>query len=132
MRQRLLALSFLAFGLASSGLATTQTPGPVPRDRQLFDFDWRFKAGEVENGQAPAVDDKGWERVDLPHDFMIEGKGQAIVVPGGRTGGRGAENLPTTSEGPFDPRSPGGNSNGFLNGGIGWYRKTFTLPPRKT
>ena len=105
-----------------------QTPAPSPRDRQLFDFDWRFKAGEVENGQAPALDDKAWERVDLPHDFMIEGKGQAIVVPGGRGGGRGAENLPTEPEGPFDPRSPGRSDNGFLNGGIGWYRKTFTLP----
>ena len=123
MRYKLLALLLLA----SSGLATMQTPAPVARDRQLFDFDWRFKAGDVENGQAPALDDNGWERVDLPHDFMIEGKGQAIVVPGGRAG-RGAANLPTEPEGPFDPRSPGGNDNGFLNGGIGWYRKTFTLP----
>ena len=55
----------------------------------------------------PALDDRQWEPVDLPHDFMIEGKGQAIVVPGGRTGGgRGAASLPTTPEGPFDPRSP--------------------------
>ena len=132
MKHRLLALVMLVSGLASSGLATMQTPGPIPRDRQLFDFDWRFKAGEVENGQAPALDDTGWERIDLPHDFMIEGKGQAIVVPGGRAGGgRGAANLPTDPEGPFDPRSPGGDSNGYLNGGIGWYRKTFTLPPRK-
>lgn len=118
--------------LLSTALATTQTPGPVGRDRQLFDFDWRFKAGEVENGQAPTLDDKEWERVDLPHDFMIEGKGQAIVVAGGRGGGRGADDLPTTPEGPFDPRSPGRNDNGFLNGGIGWYRKTFTLAPRKS
>jgi beta-galactosidase len=109
-----------------------QTPAPASRDRQLFDFDWRFKAGEVENGQAVALDDKGWERLDLPHDFMIEGKGQAITVPGGRGGGRGAANLPKEPEGPFDPQSPGGDSNGFLNGGIGWYRKTFTLPPRNT
>ena len=62
--------------------------GTAPaRTVEDFDFDWRFKAGEVEDGQAPALDDKAWERVDLPHDFMIEGKGQAIVVPGGRTGG---------------------------------------------
>ena len=128
MRKALLAFVILA----SSGLATMQTPALVPRDRQLFDFDWRFKAGEVENGQAPALDDKAWERVDLPHDFMIEGKGQAIVVPGGRAGGgRNAASLPSTPEGPFDPRSPGGDSNGYLNGGIGWYRKAFTLPARK-
>jgi beta-galactosidase len=99
------------------------------RDRQLFDFDWRFRAGEVDDGHTTSIDDARWDRVDLPHDFMIEGKGQAIVVPGARGGGgRGNANLPTAPEGPFDPRSPGGSGNGYLNGGIGWYRKTFTVP----
>jgi beta-galactosidase len=98
------------------------------RERQLFDFDWRFLAADVAGSEQPVVNDAAWERVDLPHDFMIEGKGQAIVVPGGR-GGRGNANLPTTPEGPFDPQSPGGSGNGYLNGGIGWYRKSFTLPP---
>jgi len=93
-----------------------------------FDDGWRFKPGESEGAQAAGFDDAAWESVDLPHDFMIEGKGQAIVVPGGRQGGRGNANLPETPEGPFDPRSPGGSGNGYLNGGIGWYRKTFTAP----
>ncbi|HEX5217520.1 MAG TPA: glycoside hydrolase family 2 TIM barrel-domain containing protein [Vicinamibacterales bacterium] len=96
--------------------------------RVSFDDGWRFKPGESEGAQAPGFDDAAWEPVDLPHDFMIEGKGQAIVVPGGRQGGRGNANLPETPEGPFDPRSPGGSGNGYLNGGIGWYRKTFTAP----
>ena len=106
--------------------------GPVPapdvRDRQLFDFDWRFHAGEVDGGQSASLSDDAWEKVDLPHDFMIDGKGQAIEGPGGRGPGRGAADLPTGPEGPFNPRSPGGDSNGYLDGGIGWYRKTFTLP----
>lgn len=34
------------------------------------------------------------------------------------------------SEGPFDPLSPAGDGGGYLNGGIGWYRKTFTTPPQ--
>jgi beta-galactosidase len=59
---------------------------------------------------------------------MIEGRGQAIVIPGGRAAGTGRAGAPTEPEGPFDPRSPGGNSNGYLNGGLGWYRKAFTLP----
>jgi beta-galactosidase len=100
--------------------------GTSPREKTLFDFGWRFHAGEAENGQAPGINDTGWDHVDLPHDFMIAGKGQNIVVPGGRAGR--ATNLPAEPEGPFDPRSPGGSSNGYLNGGIGWYRKTFTLP----
>ena len=70
--------------------------------RQLFDFDWRFHLGDIENSQATSVDEAGWKAVDLPHDFMIEG--------------------------PFDQRSPGGSGNGYLNGGVGWYRKTFTVP----
>ena len=32
-------------------------------------------------------------------------------------------------EGPFDPLSPAGDGGGYLNGGIGWYRKTFATPP---
>ena len=32
-------------------------------------------------------------------------------------------------EGPFDPHSPAGDGGGYLNGGIGWYRKTFATPP---
>ena len=47
--------------------------------------------------------------MDLPHDWSIE------RLPG-------TENL-------FDPKCPSGSGGGFLPGGIGWYRKTFTLPP---
>ena len=132
MRSRVCRTSALAAALLialSCGVRPSrELPAPAQvRDRQLFDFDWRFKPGDLSGGERPAMSDTGWERVDLPHDFMIEGKGQAIVVPGGR-GGRGAANLPTTPEGPFDPQSPGGSANGYLNGGIGWYRKSFTLP----
>ena len=94
-------------------VARDQQATSASRTRSSFDFDWRFRAGEVDGGQAPALDDAAWEKVDLPHDFMIEGKGQAIVVPGGRAGGGGgaaARRCPTKPEGPFDPRSPGGNS----------------------
>jgi beta-galactosidase len=117
-----------ALWLLLAGVVQTPAASSPPRVRQLFDFDWRFHAGEVEAGQATAFDDRGWEKIDLPHDFMIEGKGQAIEVPGGRGPGRGTANLPTQPEGPFNPRSPGRQDNGYLDGGVGWYRKTFTLP----
>ena len=32
-------------------------------------------------------------------------------------------------EGPFNAGSPAGAGGGYLDGGIAWYRKTFTLPP---
>ena len=114
---------------APTSAARAQQAAASPRDRRLFDFDWRFKPGDVTGAEAQAFDDAAWEKIDLPHDFMIEGKGQAIVPPGGRATGAGrASTLPADPEGPFDPRSPGGNSIGYLNGGFGWYRKTFTMP----
>ncbi len=120
-------------GQGVAGDPARPAPPAGARLRQLFDADWRFRAGDVSSGEAAALDDAAWEKVDLPHDFMIEGKGQAIAPPSGRAGGGGAgaargTPLPTAPEGPFDPRSPGGSSNGYLNGGLGWYRKTFTLP----
>lgn len=49
---------------------------------------------------SPAYDDSAWRTVTLPHDFSIEG---------GKT-------------------SAGSNSQAYLQGGLGWYRKTFSVP----
>ncbi|MHB8838712.1 MAG: glycoside hydrolase family 2 TIM barrel-domain containing protein, partial [Gemmatimonadaceae bacterium] len=99
-----------------------------PRQRTLFDFDWRFKGGEVASGQLHGLDDTDWERVDLPHDWMIRGKGDRATALGGHAPENWMLRQPDVTEGPFDARSPGGSGNGYLDGGIGWYRKTFTLP----
>jgi beta-galactosidase len=101
-----------------------------PRTRTLFDFDWRFRAGEVANGQWNGLDDAAWQAIDLPHDFMITGQGQREVAADGRAPHERMLKLPEKPEGPFDPRSPGEAANGFLNGGIAWYRKTFPTPAR--
>jgi beta-galactosidase len=70
------------------------------RERELFDNGWRFHLGDVAQGQSPALADKDWRAVDLPHDWSIEG--------------------------PYSTRNASGT--GFLPGGIAWYRKTFQLP----
>jgi beta-galactosidase len=63
---------------------------------------WKFQLGEVERGADPALDDSSWRKLDLPHDWSI-----AL---------------------PFREDSPAGTGGGFLDGGAGWYRKTFTAP----
>ncbi len=78
-----------------------------------FDADWRFHLGDAPGAEVPTADDAGWRKLDLPHDWMIEG------VPG---------KDPSLMEGPFDPKSPGGAGNGYLDGGVGWYRKHFARP----
>ena len=79
-----------------------------------FGEDWKFvlvnsggiddPAGEYENAQVPSFDDSAWRKLDLPHDWSIE----LAPVAGAGTG--------------TDP------GTGFLQGGLGWYRKTFILP----
>ena len=90
--------------LAACCLATAATAG----DRTTIHFDrgWRFHLGNVPNGQKADCDDSHWRRLDVPHDWSIEG--------------------------PFDPASPAGAGGGYFDGGIGWYRKTFATPPQAT
>jgi beta-galactosidase len=92
-----LALICIAFcSVASAG------PGR-PADRQIrFTDDWRFFKGEAQGAEQPSFDDAAWRRLDLPHDWAIEG--------------------------PFD-RKYDPHSGGLPFFGVGWYRKHFTMPP---
>jgi beta-galactosidase len=79
--------------------------GPSPREIRItenFNDDWRFALGDLTGAADTGYDDTGWRKLDLPHDWSIEGEF--------------SENNPAT---------PGG---GALPGGIGWYRKSFLLP----
>jgi len=71
------------------------------RQTQNFDHAWRFHLGDVPGAQETAFDDAGWRTLDLPHDWSIEGE--------------------------FSEQNPAGVAGGALPGGIGWYRKTFTV-----
>lgn len=78
----------------------------VAQQRVIRDFDlgWKFHLGDVVGGQHPALDDSRWRSLDLPHDWSIEGE--------------------------FSASNPAGPGGGALPGGVGWYRKTFTVAPR--
>jgi len=86
-----------------------------PRTSTLFNFGWKFHAGDLAGAEQPTTSDADWRSVDLPHDFQIE---QPWVTPGD-------DERPDTSD-------PGANirsrlsPRGFKEMGIGWYRKTFT------
>ncbi len=68
---------------------------------QDFNAGWKFHLGDLHNAQVPAFADADWRELNLPHDWSIEGDFSAS-----------------------NPATPGG---GALPGGIGWYRKTFTV-----
>jgi len=77
-------------------------PASSPRVVKSFDSDWRFHQGDLSNADKIEFDDSSWRKLDVPHDWSIEG--------------------------PFDKDNPTRGSGGFLPAGIGWYRKHFTLP----
>src|SRR2546422_11262290 len=74
----------------------------LQRQATSFDQGWRFHLGAVPGAQAPAFGDASWRTLDLPHDWSIEGE--------------------------FSEQNPAGVGGGALPGGVGWYRKTFSVP----
>ena len=73
------------------------------REHQSFDKDWLFVLADSAGMQNSEYADGHWRRLNLPHDWAIEGD--------------------------FSPSNPSGASGGALPGGIGWYRKHFSLSP---
>lgn len=67
-----------------------------------FDEGWKFNLGDVSGGQNTSLNDSAWSAINVPHDWSISL--------------------------PFNEKSLAAHGGGFLDGGIGWYRKTFSLP----
>jgi len=118
-------LSGVGVGVGAAALASALAPaaraadalgamaaGAVHRSTNIG-AEWKFvlvnaeditdPTGAFANAPDPGFDDSGWRTVDLPHDWSIE--------------------LPPVQ------RANTSSSSGFFQGGLGWYRKTFTLPP---
>jgi beta-galactosidase len=78
--------------------------GFAQQTRSINDFDkgWHFILGDVSHGETVELDDTKWRALNLPHDWSIEGE--------------------------FSKSNPATPEGGALPGGIGWYRKTFTVP----
>ena len=60
--------------LALNALAGFTTAGAnAPRTIVSLDGDWKFHLGDQPDAIAPGFDDHDWRRVDVPHDYVIEG-----------------------------------------------------------
>jgi beta-galactosidase len=72
--------------------------------RQTINFNagWKFTLYNDADANMQNYNDENWRTVNLPHDWSIEGD--------------------------FSKDHPATTQGGALPGGIGWYRKTFTLP----
>ena len=72
------------------------------RERKCFDADWRFVLADSAHMADVDYNDSHWRKLSLPHDWAIEGD--------------------------FYAGNPSGAGGGALPGGVGWYRKTFSIP----
>ncbi len=101
---KLCLLASLALPFSSDCVRASAPPST--RTTLSFDSNWLFFKGETTGAETPAFDDSTWRKLDVPHDWSIEG--------------------------PFDKNNPTRGSGGFLPSGVGWYRKHFTLPSDST
>lgn len=71
-----------------------------------FNTDWGFHLNDSIVDKDTINNSIVWRNLDLPHDWSIEGK--------------------------FDEKSPAEVGGGALNGGLGWYKKTFKVSSQDT
>jgi len=89
---------FISFVFAGWFSASAQSVRKV----ENFDSTWKFMLGDDSLAKSNTFNDNKWRTLDLPHDWSIEGS--------------------------FSQRNPSTANESGLPTGIGWYRKTFTLP----
>ncbi|GEP98884.1 sugar-binding domain-containing protein [Chitinophaga cymbidii] len=89
----LLLLLLLACYANASAQVSFGSPQPV-------NDNWKFTLTDVKNGEAAALNDSKWQKVDLPHDWSVKGRLSPALA----------------------------SCMGYLPGGIGWYRKTIHIP----
>jgi beta-galactosidase len=106
------------FAAPAGAAAYSALADPMTASGRSFGFNegWKFvlvnsagitdPTGAYASAYQPGFDDSGWRVLDVPHDWSIE----------------------------LDPVDNGTtvSGNGFLPGGLGWYRKTFVLPSSMT
>lgn len=67
--------------------------------RVQFDNDWKFSLGDRVGASTPTYDDSSWKTINLPHDFSLT----------------------------QDYTRSGEAESGYKPGGVGWYRKVFSI-----
>ena len=81
---------------------TGKEKGTISNSRKVgFNLGWNFHLNDSIKDNDTINSTTTWRTLNLPHDWSIEGK--------------------------FDEKSPAGYGGGALNGGLGWYKKTFKI-----
>ncbi|SDX18511.1 Glycosyl hydrolases family 2 [Lutibacter oricola] len=94
-------MRFIAFLVSVLFLTScSNSKNEIPRIVEDFNDNWKFNLGVEKDAFQTKFDDSSWRELNVPHDWSIET-------------GYTQENSAA--------------STGFVEGGIGWYRKSFEL-----
>lgn len=100
---RIVCTLLILMALTAAPPAARSAAAPAPaRTVTSFDPGWRFLKGDAPGAEKPDFADAAWRTLAVPHDWSIEG--------------------------PFAQTNPTGGAGAYLPAGVGWYRKSFTLP----
>jgi beta-galactosidase len=102
MQSRNLLAALAAVPLFLLAAASPAQTAQKPRAVEQFTTGWRFLQADAPGAEKPGFDDSAWTGVTLPHDWSIAG--------------------------PFKEDAPSTGAGAFAPTGVGWYRKTFTVP----
>ena len=96
-------ITLIIIHLLFIGFVSQSTAQKVNIERkQYFNSDWKFSLGDAAQNSLPNLDDTNWRKLNVPHDWSIEGKPEKNNVSAG--------------------------DGGFYPMGTAWYRKTFSIP----
>lgn len=101
------ALSVGLFSCSTAPRKTGQAPAAITalRQRTLLDADWLFHRGENSSSNdfiAANFDDQSWQKIQLPHDYILDGTYA-------------------------DSEDKAIRTHGYLPHPIGWYRRHFSI-----
>ena len=80
-------------------LFCSASDSPGARIVEKFNYHWKFQKADVSGAEAMTFDDTNWRKLNLPHDWSVEGPYNSNLA----------------------------SCTGYLPGGIAWYRKTFDV-----
>ncbi|WP_281310074.1 sugar-binding domain-containing protein [Flavobacterium flavigenum] len=100
--KRIIRAIVLVYLLLISCITEITAQNNTIQRKQLFNSDWKFALGDASENSQTNFDDSNWRKLNLPHDWSIEGKSE--------------KNNPSEGDGGFYPM------------GTGWYRKLFSVP----
>ena len=97
-----LFVALLSNNSPAADLSRQSAAAADARLTENFDSNWLFLKADAPGAEQSNFNDTGWRKLDLPHDWSIEG--------------------------PFSETNKTGGAGAFLPSGVAWYRKTFFLP----